>query len=202
VGPGGARFPPGSAVLSERRVDRTAWLILLSTAASGDLKRCTKCEKEKPREEFSRDRSRKDGRYPQCKACVRQWQQENAERLAEYHLRWQRENRDKQRAQNRAIASASAGTLSIGSDGEPTPAAAIGSGGPRTPTTWRADEPTTAAIGSDSEREPPTHVERQRRLSPVPPDTHEMGTVYVGSANGERCAERPHREGRRLTAAP
>jgi hypothetical protein len=74
---------------------------LASTSASDDLKRCTKCGEEKPRAEFSRDRSRKDGRYPQCKACVREWHQENAERLAEYHLRWQRQNRDKQRAQNR-----------------------------------------------------------------------------------------------------
>jgi hypothetical protein len=74
---------------------------LASTSASDDLKRCTKCGEEKPRAEFSRDRSRKDGRYPQCKACVREWHQQNAERLAQYHLRWQRENRDKQRAQNR-----------------------------------------------------------------------------------------------------
>jgi hypothetical protein len=55
---------------------------LASTSASDDLKRCTKCREEKPRAEFSRDRSRKDGRYPQCKACVRRWHQENAERLA------------------------------------------------------------------------------------------------------------------------
>jgi hypothetical protein len=72
-----------------------------STPDVDDLKRCTKRREEKPRAEFSRDRSRKDGRYPQCKGCVRQWHQENAERLAEYHLRWQRGNRDKQRAQNR-----------------------------------------------------------------------------------------------------
>jgi hypothetical protein len=64
-------------------------------------KRCTKCGEEKPRAEFSRDRSRKDGRAPWCKACVRRWHQENAEHLADYHLRWQRANRDKQRAQNR-----------------------------------------------------------------------------------------------------
>jgi hypothetical protein len=65
------------------------------------LKRCTKCGQEKPRVEFSRDRSRKDGRYPQCKACVRQWHQEKAEHLADYHRRWQQANRDKQRAQQR-----------------------------------------------------------------------------------------------------
>jgi hypothetical protein len=74
---------------------------LASTSASDDLKRCTKCGEEKPRAEFGRDRSRKDGRYPQCKACVRRWQEENAAHLADYHRRWQQANRDKQRAQNR-----------------------------------------------------------------------------------------------------
>jgi hypothetical protein len=66
-----------------------------------DLKRCTKCAEEKPRAEFSRDRSRKDGRAPHCKACVRRWQQDNAEHLADYHRRWQQANRDKKRAQDR-----------------------------------------------------------------------------------------------------
>jgi hypothetical protein len=67
--------------------------------ASGDLKRCTKCGEEKPPAAFSRDRSRNDGRAPWCKACVRRWQQENAEHLADYHLRWQQANRDMKRAQ-------------------------------------------------------------------------------------------------------
>jgi hypothetical protein len=73
----------------------------VSMPASGDLKRCTKCGEDKPPAEFSRDRSRKDGRVSQCKACVRRWQQENADRLADYHRRWQQENRDKKRAQDR-----------------------------------------------------------------------------------------------------
>jgi len=59
-----------------------------STPDLGDLKRCTKCGEEKPLAAFSRDRSREDGRFSQCKACVRRWQQENAEHLAEYHRRW------------------------------------------------------------------------------------------------------------------
>jgi hypothetical protein len=71
------------------------------TPASVDLKRCTKCGEEKPRAEFSRDRSRKDGRAPWCKACVRCWHQENAEHLADYHRRWQQANPEKKRAQNR-----------------------------------------------------------------------------------------------------
>jgi hypothetical protein len=75
-----------------------AWPI---TPALDDFKRCTKCGEEKPRAEFSRDRSRTDGRYPQCKRCVMRWRQENAERLAEYNRLWQEANRDKQRAWGR-----------------------------------------------------------------------------------------------------
>jgi hypothetical protein len=71
------------------------------TPASDDLKRCTKCGKEKPRAEFSRDRSRKDGRFLQCKACVMEWRKANAERLKEYNNRWRQSNRDKTRAWDR-----------------------------------------------------------------------------------------------------
>ena len=33
------------------------------------MKTCSKCKIEKDRSEFSKDRSRKDGLYPQCKKC-------------------------------------------------------------------------------------------------------------------------------------
>ena len=36
--------------------------------------RCTKCGKVKPLEEFHRDRSRKLGRFPQCRECERQYE--------------------------------------------------------------------------------------------------------------------------------
>jgi hypothetical protein len=65
------------------------------------MKRCSKCGDEKPPTEFRRDRSRKDGRYPQCKACERRWQQEHADYMGEIHRRWQEANRDKKRAQDR-----------------------------------------------------------------------------------------------------
>jgi hypothetical protein len=81
------------------------------TPASDDLKRCTKCGEEKPRAEFSRVRSRKDGRAAHCKVCVRRWHRENAEHLAEYHRRLQRANRDKHRAQNRRYRERSEGPL-------------------------------------------------------------------------------------------
>jgi len=33
------------------------------------MKTCTKCKTEKPIEDFTRDKSRRDGRFPQCKVC-------------------------------------------------------------------------------------------------------------------------------------
>jgi hypothetical protein len=68
---------------------------------SEPVKRCARCGEEKRSTEFRRDRSRKDGRYPQCKACERLWRQGNAEYMADNHRRWQQANRDKTRAQDR-----------------------------------------------------------------------------------------------------
>jgi hypothetical protein len=65
------------------------------------MKRCTKCREEKPPTDFRRDRSRKDGRYPQCKACERRWRQENAEYMADYHRRWQEANVERKRETDR-----------------------------------------------------------------------------------------------------
>lgn len=136
---------------------------MTSTPASDDVKRCTKCGEEKPLGEFSRGRSRKDGRYPQGKACVRRWHQENAEHLADYHRGWQQANRDKKKPRTAASGSVSARTPTIESEGEQTPAAVIGSGEPRTPTIGSEDEPTIAATGNEGEPEPPTHRPRQTR---------------------------------------
>jgi hypothetical protein len=128
-----------------------------STPNSDDQKRCTKCGEEKPRAEFSRDRSRKDGRAPWCKACVRRWHQENAEHLADYHRRWQQANPQRSEPRTAITGSGSGTTPSIESEGERTPAVAIGSVEPRTPTMWRGGERTTAATGSESEPDSRTH---------------------------------------------
>lgn len=69
-------------------------------------KTCTKCGAAKFPDEFSRDKTRKDGRFPQCKECTRsdnrarykanpepwlaaskKWRAENAERDAELHAK-------------------------------------------------------------------------------------------------------------------
>jgi hypothetical protein len=65
------------------------------------MKRCTKCGEKKTLGEFRRDRSRKDGRYPQCRACEKEWRESNAERLKAYHRAWNRANPEKKRAHDR-----------------------------------------------------------------------------------------------------
>jgi hypothetical protein len=67
-----------------------------------------------------------------------------------------------------AIASASARTPSIGSDGEPTPAAVIGRGAPRTPGTWSADEPTTRRYRERKENTNLTHLLRRTTADALP----------------------------------
>jgi len=38
-----------------------------------ETKRCTKCGETKPLDEFHPDRSKKQGRYPRCRECERQY---------------------------------------------------------------------------------------------------------------------------------
>ena len=38
------------------------------------MKRCSRCGEVKPLEEFRRNRSQKQGRYPQCRECERQYE--------------------------------------------------------------------------------------------------------------------------------
>lgn len=45
-------------------------------------KTCSLCKEERNLGEFSRDKSKKDGRSPQCKGCRRQYRKDNKEQLA------------------------------------------------------------------------------------------------------------------------
>ena len=56
---------------------------------------CSKCKVEKPFDDFSRHKSRKDGRQPHCKECYKKYNEENSERKKELHKRWCQENADK-----------------------------------------------------------------------------------------------------------
>ena len=55
------------------------------------MKRCSKCRQRKPRSEFSKDRSRKDGLQNRCKPCNRK-----------IVKKWAKENPDKKRENDRA----------------------------------------------------------------------------------------------------
>jgi hypothetical protein len=106
------------------------------------MKRCTKCGQEKPPTELRRDRSRKDGRYPQCRACEKEWRTAKAERLKAYHRAWSRTNPEKKRAHDRRYRQKKLeGTRS-----------SIGS----------RSESRTAAIGRESERDSPTRFGLER----------------------------------------
>ena len=66
-----------------------------------ECKRCSRCGAIKPLEDFYRDPSRRDGRYPQCKACkiekVREYyekNEKNKEKRAAYHREYHTSNRE------------------------------------------------------------------------------------------------------------
>jgi len=56
------------------------------------MKQCSGCKKEKPLDEFSKDKSKKDGLRTQCKECSKQNQKQyrkiNKEKLNEYHRQY------------------------------------------------------------------------------------------------------------------
>ncbi len=66
------------------------------------MKTCTKCKTPKPADEFHRDKSRKDGLFPHCKACaikhVSEWQKANPEKRAPVKAKWQKANPQKSAA--------------------------------------------------------------------------------------------------------
>ena len=70
-----------------------------------DLKTCTKCKEEKPRSEFHKNKSNKDGLQNQCKGCVRQdkkqYYKENAEKILQQQRQYQKENAEKIKQRDR-----------------------------------------------------------------------------------------------------
>jgi hypothetical protein len=71
-----------------------------------DVKVCTKCGEGKSPEEFSRDKSTKDGRQYKCKSCNRAYKEANKERRAEYQKAYAQANKDKKAERNKAYAQA------------------------------------------------------------------------------------------------
>lgn len=53
-----------------------------------NMKRCSKCRQFKSLLEFSKDKSRKDRLYPQCKKCHKQYTQLHEVERSEYHRKY------------------------------------------------------------------------------------------------------------------
>ncbi len=61
------------------------------------MKTCIGCKRAKPKAEFSNNKTKKDGLRNNCKACDKQYRQENAEKFAEYQKRYRQENAEYQK---------------------------------------------------------------------------------------------------------
>jgi len=80
------------------------------------MKICTKCNIEKPKTDFHKDKQKSDGLYSSCSDCAKAWQkswrESNPERVALLKKKWKMENREKQRRMERAYALANAEKIS------------------------------------------------------------------------------------------
>src|ERR1022692_1721955 len=68
-------------------------------------KKCPKCRRSKPLDQFYNNRKQVDGKQTYCKKChsvnVRAWQTKNKLRLRTYTRNWQKKNKDKMRVARR-----------------------------------------------------------------------------------------------------
>lgn len=56
------------------------------------MKTCYKCKLSKPTEDFSKDKSRKDGLTNKCKKCEKEYRQENIGRIKKYQKTYRTDN--------------------------------------------------------------------------------------------------------------
>lgn len=59
------------------------------------MKFCTKCELEKEKKYFSKDKSRKDALCVWCKECTKKYQTNNKEKLLAYNKKYKEDNKEK-----------------------------------------------------------------------------------------------------------
>ena len=75
-------------------------------------KTCSKCKETKPPDEFHNKKGAKDGKFSQCKACIKKYQegnkdyskkyrQENKDKIKAFRKEYRKENRDKIKAQKK-----------------------------------------------------------------------------------------------------
>lgn len=84
------------------------------------MKQCTKCQQLQPLDNFGNDKSRKDGKFPQCKTCTaadqkkyyeankekfkaraKAWKQENPERVKQIRQKYLKEHAEENREYQR-----------------------------------------------------------------------------------------------------
>ena len=58
------------------------------------MKVCSRCKQEKPFEGFSKDRAKKDGLSSRCKVCVKQYREQNKERILERNKQYREQNKE------------------------------------------------------------------------------------------------------------
>ncbi len=67
------------------------------------MKRCSRCNEEKPNDAFYQNHRYADGLSSRCIACInevsRQWRREHRDVKAAYQRRWRQENPEKQMVQ-------------------------------------------------------------------------------------------------------
>jgi len=56
------------------------------------LKTCSKCKTEKPFEQFSKKKGAKDGLMSKCKVCMKEYYEENKEKIIEQNKKYYQEN--------------------------------------------------------------------------------------------------------------
>ena len=59
------------------------------------MKKCTKCGIEKPLTEFHKEKAKKDGHRPNCKACSAEYYAQNKEKLDQYAAEYYVQNKEK-----------------------------------------------------------------------------------------------------------
>lgn len=67
----------------------------IATYLSAMTKRCSGCKQQKPREEFGRNRSTKDGLQHHCKACNAEWRDAHRAEAKLYFQDYRSKNRDR-----------------------------------------------------------------------------------------------------------
>lgn len=65
------------------------------------MKPCTRCGETKPLDEFNRNKRKKDGRDPNCKACAKAYYQANRERILANKVEYHEANKERINARSR-----------------------------------------------------------------------------------------------------